>query len=159
VPHTLRREDLSFVEHAPIVLSQEVVVAAPPSRVWPALADATAWNDWFADTKDAHYTSAEPHGVGSTRHLQVKSLKVDEEVLAFDPDERFAFCVTGASVPILAAMVEVITLEPSGDGTRVVYRQALELKPWARLLAPLLRRQLTAGLRDGLAGLQRWATR
>jgi uncharacterized protein YndB with AHSA1/START domain len=155
----LRSEDLSFVERAPVVVRAEVTVPASPDAVWPAFADAPAWMDWFAGMRDAHYTSPAPHGVGSTRSVQVMGLAADETILAFEPGKRFAFRVDSANVPILNALVEVVTLEPAGAGTRVVYRQALETKGWLRLLMPLLRRQMQRGLERGLAGLGPWLAR
>ena len=152
----LRREDLSFVDRAPVVVRAETVVPASPEAVWPAFADARAWTEWFAGMKDAHYTSPEPHGVGSTRTVHVLGLEADETILAFDAGKRFAFRVDSANLPVLRALVEVVTLEPVGSTTRVVYRQALEPKPWLRLLMPLLRGQMERGLRRGLDGLGPW---
>lgn len=154
--HALRKEDLSFADRAPIRITEATVVDAPPDRVWPALADAAAWTEWFAGMKEARYTSPEPHGVGSTRFVHVKMLEVNEEILAFDVDERFAFRVVDTKFAGLAAMVEVVTLEPSGGGTRVVYTQALELQRWFVPMVPLLRRQLRGGLEAGLRGLAQW---
>lgn len=156
--YRLRAEDVSFVDRAPVVVRAETSVAASPAAVWPAFADASAWPGWFAGMKDAHYTSPEPHGVGSTRYVHVLSLEVDETILAFDVGERFAFRVDSANLPFLDALVEVITLEPIGSTTRVVYRQALEPKLWLRPLMPLLRRQMERGLRRGLGGLATWVT-
>jgi uncharacterized protein YndB with AHSA1/START domain len=156
MPYRLRTEDLSFVDRAPIVVRAETSVPASPEAVWPAFADASAWPSWFSGMKDAHYTSPAPHGVGSTRYVHVQGLRVDETILAFDVGRRFAFRVESANVPFLLALVEVITLEAVGGATRVVYRQALEPKPWLRLLAPLLRRGMERGLRRGLDGLAPW---
>jgi uncharacterized protein YndB with AHSA1/START domain len=157
---SLRREDLSFVERAPVVVRAEVSVPASPAAVWPAFADAPAWVDWFTGMQDAHYTSPAPYGVGSTRSVRVMGLVADETILAFDPGKRFAFRVDAANLPMLRALVEVVTLEADGAGTRVVYRQALEPKPWLRPLLPLLRGQMERGLRRGLDGLAPWlATR
>jgi uncharacterized protein YndB with AHSA1/START domain len=155
----LRSEDLSFVERAPVVVRAEVTVPAAPAEVWPALADAPAWVQWFAGMEDARWTSPPPYGVGSTRSVRVMGLAADETILAFDPAKRFAFRVDAANVPALAALVEEVTLEPAGAGTRVVYRQALEPKPWLRLLAPLLRRQMQRGLQRGLDGLAPWVAK
>jgi hypothetical protein len=152
----LRSEDLSFVERAPVVVHAEASVPARPAALWPALADAPAWVDWFAGAKAAHYTSPAPYGVGSTRSVQVLGLRADETVLAFDVEKRFAFRVDATNLPGLAALVEVVTLDAVGDATRVVYRQALEAKPWLRPLLPLLRRQMQRGLERGLAGLGPW---
>jgi len=156
MPYRLRSEDGSFVERAPVVVRAEVSVPASPEAVWPAFADAAAWPRWFSGMKDAHYTSPAPHGVGSTRHVEVQGLRADETILAFDVGRRFAFRVDSANVPFLRAMVEVVTLEPAGGETRVVYCQALEPKPWLRLLAPLLRSGMERGLRRGLDGLAPW---
>jgi hypothetical protein len=86
-------------------------------------------------------------------------LEADETILAFDPGKRFAFRVDATNLPALAALVEEVTLEPAGSGTRVVYRQALAPKPWLRWLAPLLRRQMQSGLQRGLAGLAPWVAK
>jgi hypothetical protein len=56
-------------------------------------------------------------------------------------------------------MVEVVTLQPAGRSTRVVYRQALDPKWWVKPLLPLVRRRLERALRQGLAGLGPWVSR
>ena len=155
--HALREEDLAFVDTAPIQVREEVVVAGTaPDVLWPALADPAAWTQWFVGMKQARYTSPEPYGVGTTRQVSVSSMKADEVVLAFDVAERFAFRVTQVNLPALRAMVEVITLEPVGDGTRVVYRQAVELEGWAKFMGSLVRRQLSGSLRKSLPKLAGW---
>ena len=156
MPFRLRSEDVSFVDRTPVVVRAETAVAASPAAVWPALADASAWTEWFTGMKAAHYTSPAPYGVGSTRRVRVLSLEADETILAFDVGERFAFRVDSTNLPLLAALVEVVTLEAVGGATRVVYRQALEPKPWLRPLMPLLRGQMERGLRRGLDGLAPW---
>ena len=153
---TLRREDLTFVDRAPLLIEQHVDLSTSPDRVWPALAEADAWTEWFAGMKVCRYTSPEPHGVGSTRAVRVKTLDVTEEILAFDEDRRFAFMVVESKTPGVAAMVEVVTLDEVAGGTRVTYRQAVEPAGWLRPLRGLLRRQLSAGLAAGLAGLGAW---
>lgn len=153
---SLRPEDLAFVERAPVVVRAEVSVPASPAAVWRAFADAPAWVDWFTGMQDAHYTSPAPYGVGSTRSVRVMGLVADETILAFDPGKCFAFRVDATNAPLLRALVEVVTLEPDGANTRVVYRQAFEAKPWLRPLLPLLRGQMERGLRRGLDGLGPW---
>jgi uncharacterized protein YndB with AHSA1/START domain len=159
VPYGLRSEDVSFVDRAPLLVRAETSVPASPEEVWPALAEASAWQEWFAGMQDARYTSPAPHGVGSKRSVRVAGLAADETVLAFDVGERFAFRVDSANLPGLNALVEVVTLEPAGAGTRVVYRQALEPKPWLRPLLLLLRRPMERALRRGLEGLGPWVAR
>ncbi len=156
--YELRKEDLSFLDTAPLQVREEATIAAAPAAVWPALADPAAWPRWFVGMKDAHATSDGPFGLGSTRAVQVATLKVNETILAFDEPERFGFRVDDSNVPALAAMVELITLEPSAGGadTIIVYRQAVELKPWARLFGSIMRRQLRDSVRASLVALPDW---
>ncbi len=152
--HRLRDEDLGFLERAPVVAQREIVIAAPPADVWPAIADVTAWVEWFKGTRAAHYTSAEPIGVGSTRFLKVFTLQVNEVLLAYEADHRYAYGVREANLPVFRAIVEELTLTPEGEGsTRVRFRQAVELAPALKLLGPVVRRQFEAALGRGLRGL------
>lgn len=154
--YSLRPEDVSFVDRAPLRVREEVIVSARPDAVWPALAEADAWPQWFAGVKAVRYTSAAPHGVGSTRSVHVGPARFDEEIMAFDPAQHFAFRVMTSNVPVFRAMVEVITLEPVGDQTRVVYRQALEPRIGFRPITAVLRTQFGRALRKGLRGLAPW---
>jgi uncharacterized protein YndB with AHSA1/START domain len=151
--HDLRREDVTFADRAPLLNEAHVDLPATPAEIWPALADAAAWTRWFRGVRVARYTTPPPHGVGAMRHVEVQRLEVDEEVIAFEPERRFAFSVRTANRAGFEAMVEVVDLEPRGDTTRVTYRQAIETAGWLRPLVPLLRRQLRRELRAGLAGL------
>jgi hypothetical protein len=158
--HRLSEVGVDFVDRAPVVVREELVLeGVTPEAVWPALADATAWVEWFDAMSEAGYTSSEPPGVGATRRVRVSMLRATEEVLALEPWSQFAFLVTEVNMPALRAMVEDVTLEPVGDGTRVVYRQGVEMEPWARPLGPLVRRQLRRGLRRSLPRLGRLAGR
>lgn len=158
MPSYLRPETLDFVERAPTVIRVELRIPATPAQVWPAFAEASAWPEWFSGLKVARYTSPPPWGVGTKRHVEVKGLVVDETLIAFDPERCYAFRVDTANLPILSALVEVITLEPAGDSTRVVYRQAFEFPWWLRPIVGLFRGQMEQGLRDGLAGLAPWVS-
>jgi hypothetical protein len=158
--HSLSEVGVDFVDRAPLVVREELVLeGVTPDVVWPALADATAWVEWFDGMTEAHYTSVGPPGAGATRRIRVSLLRVTEEVLAFESGKRFAFRVTQANVPTLRAMVEVITLELAGTGTHVVYRQGVEMERWAQPLGPLVRRQLRRSLRRSLPRLGRVAGR
>ena len=155
--HALRDEGLDFADRAPVQVREEVVVTgASPADVWPALAEPTAWTQWFAGMKETRYTSPAPYGVGTRRFVRVSSMKANEEVLAFDVAARFAFRVVDANMPALRAMVEVVTLEAVDGGTRVAYRQAIEMEPWARWLGSLARKQLSRSLKASLPKLTGW---
>jgi len=155
----LRQETIDFVDRAPVIVRAEVSVNAAPERVWNAFADAAVWPQWFVGLKTASYTTPPPWGVGTKRYVEVQGFKVDETLIAFDVARSYAFRVDSGNLPLLAALVEVITLEPDGTGTRVVYRQALEFPWWLGPLGGLLRSRLERGLQDGLAGLEPWVLR
>ncbi len=154
----LRQADLSFADTAPLRIEATRHIDAPPGAIWPAVADAETWTEWFPDLRVARYTTPPPYGVGTGRHVEVGPLKVEEVLLAFDPEERYAFCVTEINLPGVATLVERVTLSPRETGTDVTYVQALALKPWMKPMLPVLRKQLAKALKDGLAGLDRWVT-
>ena len=41
--HQLRREDVGFIDRAPIRVHASVAMASSPDKVWPLIADASAW--------------------------------------------------------------------------------------------------------------------
>lgn len=45
---------------------EEVAIAAPPSAVWPGLADIASHVDWMADAESIAFTSEQRDGVGTT---------------------------------------------------------------------------------------------
>lgn len=157
--HRLRREDMGFLDRAPIQVRSSLTMAATPEQLWPLIADAAAWTSWFNGMSEARYTSAKPHGVGSQRQVVVKGLRVTEDIVVFDAARRFAFVVIDANRPGVAAMVEEVTLEPTTGGTTVTYRQSIELAPWLRPLSPVVRKALTKAVTTSLAELARLAGR
>ncbi len=124
-----REETLDFPTRAPMVATASRQVPAPPDAVFDVLADAAGWSAWFPGLTRASWTSPEPHGVGSTRRVEVGPVAVDERFLAWDRGERFGFTFTHVSAPIARAGVEVIELDgdevPAG-ATLVTYTMALE---------------------------------
>jgi uncharacterized protein YndB with AHSA1/START domain len=152
---TLRAEGLDYAGRAPVVVEEVVELDAPIDRVWAAIYDTSAWEQWFVGMRSCRYTSPEPIGAGSKRSVRVATLKVDETMLAVDPPSRYAFRIDTANVPLFAALIEIVDLEPLADGarTRVRYRQCFELRGWAKPLAKVLVPQVAKGLRRGLAGL------
>ncbi len=154
LPYRLEPSDLSTLDTAPIRITREIVVPAPREAVWATISDAEAMPTWFAGVTRAIYTSEPPIDVGATRFIEIGRLQANEEILAFDPPERFAFRVVEVNQRGLAAMVEDIVLDPDGaDHTQLRYRQAVALRPPVKILSPLIRRQLNHGLRRGLDGL------
>jgi Polyketide cyclase / dehydrase and lipid transport len=66
-----------------------------------------------------------PNGVGAIRVLHAVGPPLREEVVTYEPPTRFAYrLLSGAPV---RDHVGTVTLQPDGDGTRVVY--ALDTTP------------------------------
>ena len=133
----LRREDLSFLDRAPVTFACEADVGSPPAAVFAALADPGTWSGWFPGVQRAWYSSPPPHGVGTVREARVGGTRWVEELIAWDADRRWAYTVTCSSVPIAWAQVEVFELERRGAATRVTWRIACEPRLPMRLGAPV----------------------
>jgi len=139
---SMRKESLSFIECAPSVHRVEAVIAAPPPAVFAALAEPRGWQHWFPNVREARYTSPPPYGVGTIREADVGGTRWVEEMIAWDADARWAWTVTGASVPFAHAQVESFELSPADGGTRVQWTVALEPRMLARLGGPLMSRTM-----------------
>ena len=140
----MRRENLAFVEHAPVLRATVAEVAAPRADVFRELVDAPGWTAWFPNVRTASYTTPPPHGRGAIRVATVAGTRWEEEVIACDDGRRFGWTVTGASVPLATAQVELFELTDSSSGTAIRWTLALEPRLVARLGArfaePAIRR-------------------
>jgi len=172
----MRKEDLSFLERAPVRHVFEHVVAAPRAAVFAAIADPAGWKHWFPGVRDARYHGAPPYGVGTVREADVSGTRWVEEMIAWEPDRRWAYSVLDASTPLAAAQVESFDLDDAPGGTRVRWTLAIEPRLVQRLaapIAPLVMRRVferaMANLEARLAGrsvaafgavdVDRWMTR
>lgn len=148
----LTPQPLEWIDHAPVRASRSRRIGQPPSVVWEAIADHAGWPQWFP-----RLVGVEPgptaDAVGGTRRVDLGLVRVEEEFLAWEPERRFAFTVTGSTRPGLVSMNEDVRLTPDGDGAcTVTYTMALEPKG-ARYVRPVLEPVLRRILRDALAGL------
>ena len=146
-----RRENLDFLERAPVRFSVERHLAASPERVFDAMADAPGWSKWFSIISRASWTSPVQGGVGSTRRVVMPGgIAVDEEFIAWDRPHRWGFQITGGNVAAFRAGVELAELEPAPDGgTNLRYSGGLELAPALRFMK--LPMSLTVGTLIGRA--------
>ncbi len=129
-------------------------IAAPPAQVWETIADHESWSEWFPPVSRVERIDS-ADAVGGHRRVHIGRVVVEEEFLAWEPDARFAFTLTGCTLPGVVSMVEDVSLAPVGDAaTEVRYTQAVQTVG-ARWSAPLLRRALPGAIDRGLAGLAR----
>jgi uncharacterized protein YndB with AHSA1/START domain len=148
----ITRQTLEWIPSAPVRITRTRRMAAPPERVWSAIADHESWSDWFpALTAVEELDPGE--GVGGRRRVHIGRLSVEEEFLVWEPDTRFAFTVTHADRRGIRSMVEDVRLTSvAGAATEVEYTQAVE-PLGSRLLAPVVARLMSRQLERGLAGL------
>src|SRR5262250_3052803 len=133
----MRKEDLTFLERAPVRHVFERVIAAPRAAVFAAIADPTGWKHWFPGVRDARYHGAPPYGVGTIREADVSGTRWIEEMIAWEPDRRWAYAVLEASTPLASAQVESFDVDDAPGGTRVRWTLAIEPRLVQRLAAPI----------------------
>jgi uncharacterized protein YndB with AHSA1/START domain len=122
-----------WIDNAPVTVERSVEIEATREQVWAYIADHEAWPDWFGAISKVEVTG-EPSGVGGARRVTIgKAPPVDEIFTAWDENERFAFAIVGSKLPFLGALAESVEIDAievaSGEtGSRVTYRQGIELK-------------------------------
>jgi len=151
---TFERVDMSFFDTAPVIVHASAVIAAPRERIFTAIAsDPAGWGRWFPWLDDSgHWTTIGDRGVGSVRVMRMFGIRFEACILAWETDERWAFRVDAAGVPLGKALAEDYLLCDEGAGTRLAWTVALHpalgLKPPVRLLRPAVQRLLdVAGTR------------
>jgi len=95
----MRKEDLSFLERAPVWRVFSAVVAAPRGDVFAAIADPGGWHAWFPGVRSARYSSAPPHGLGTIREADVSGTRWVEEMIAWEADRRWAYTSLTSAFP------------------------------------------------------------
>lgn len=159
--HRLAPTKLEFVEESEHRLVNDIVVFAPPERVFDVLTSERDMYEWLETLVEVRYTSEPPHRVGSTREVIIDllqrtprqrgpgSLAVKERILAWERGRRFAFAIDEMSIPIVGQMVEDMQLERLGPG-RTMLRYHVHYRPSfaMRAVHPLARTLFGKMFRD-----------
>jgi hypothetical protein len=155
----LEPTDLSFIERAPFKFDNEAVINASPARVFEIVSLGEGEPVWLKDYKAAHWTSAPPYGVGSTRELELKLLAVKERFVVWEPGRRLSICIEAASLPVVTAMFQDLQMEPMAQG-RTRFRWQVYYTPSVlmRLIHPLGRAIFGGIFSSSTAALARYAT-
>jgi hypothetical protein len=149
----LRKEDLSFLDRAPVVHVAEAVIAAPRRAVFGAIAEPSGWKGWFPGVRAASYTTPPPFGVGTIREANVRGSRWVEELIEWDDPARWGWTVLRASVPFAHAQVERFEVVETAAGTRVRWTLALEPRLLARLATPVTGLTVPRLLRKAMTNL------
>jgi hypothetical protein len=132
--------ELDFCERSPHRIVNEAVLGVDAASAFEMLASAEELGAWLHDFVACRWTSAPPHGVGSTRVVDLRLFRVNERFIAWRPGERLTFTLTATSLPIFTRAVEDLELSPVTAGsTRVRWTVHYELPPWMRPLNFLAR--------------------
>jgi uncharacterized protein YndB with AHSA1/START domain len=110
-------------------------IEASPDRIWPFVADITAWPRWFTEAERAEVLSGD--GAGRRQrmygHARGKATEIDSVVTAFEPPSRMrwhheAERVDGkpGSVVFARDATAEVTIAPEGSGSLVTYRLLAE---------------------------------
>ena len=144
-----------WIDSAPIVVEESIVIHAPPSDVWLEIADHASWPEWF-EALDRVEPGTTSTGVGGTRRVTAQRLAIDEEFTVWDENEHFAFAATSSKLPVLAALAESVRLEPvdGGAACKVTYRQGLQGRTGCGWLMKAIWSRAAAGLPIALNGLK-----
>jgi hypothetical protein len=107
-------------------ITTSAVAAAPIEVVWARLADINTWSEWgqWDETTRTRDGDPPPDGVGAMRRFRRGRRTHEEEVVAFEPPRRLAYEVR-SGLPVRDYHAEV-TLEPVGDGTRIVWESQFD---------------------------------
>lgn len=133
--------DTSYIDSAPHRLANVLTIDASPQRVFDIFATADHQDEWMPDFKACRWTSGEPHGIGSTREIEMKMLTVKERFLVWEPGKRLTFSIDAITVPIISQMLEDLRFESlsNGQATKLIWHVhytpalvALPIHPAAR---------------------------
>lgn len=134
-------------------------INAPVEQVWDALSAIGDIYQWNPGVQASHTTSAQAEGIGATRFCDLGgSNYLDEEVVAWQPNEKLTMRIVGTNLPFATADIR-FTLQAGADGTTVAVSPQYQLK--YGLLGNLLdilyvRRSYRRGMEALLAGLKRF---
>jgi uncharacterized protein YndB with AHSA1/START domain len=127
---TVTAENRAWIPTAPVVLTNQVAVNAPPEQVFNRLADIGAWADWCVGMNKVRIDSPAATGVGALRTVWVGRSRVQERFLEWVPAERLTFAIVSSNTPGLASMVEDWAVAPDpADRTRTILTVTIGVAP------------------------------
>ncbi len=132
-------------------------VAAPPDVVFDVLTDHRRYTEITPLRKAELEREGEPapNGVGAIRRLTAVGPPMREEVLAYEPAERFSYKLL-SGLPV-RDHVGTVELTPSGSGTKVVY--AVRTTPTLPLVGGPFLVGMKFGIKQLLGGIAKESER
>ncbi|WP_054812022.1 SRPBCC family protein [Nocardia arizonensis] len=134
--HPCEPVELDFLDTAPGRFSNSVDLAITPEQAFDVLAEAEPWPRWATVITNVTWTSPRPHGIGTTRTVDMRGGIVGEErFLAWEPGKHMAFRFEACSTAALEAFLEDYRIEPTPDGCRLTWTLANRLRGPAKLFS------------------------
>jgi carbon monoxide dehydrogenase subunit G len=118
---------LEFIDAAPFRFVSTVDLAISPEQVWEVLDDAESWPHWATAITKVTWTSPQPHGVGTTRVVNMRGgITGDEQYLVWDPFSHMAFRFNEASTGSIAAFAEDYRIVQTPTGCHLTWVMAMK---------------------------------
>ena len=108
--------------------TSSIIVDATPAQVMAVIADFTAYPEWAQGMKQAEVIEEGSDGRAEQVHFELEAAPIkDSYTLAYDWQGDSAVKWNLVEGRMLKAMEGAYELRPSGDGTEVTYRLAVEV--------------------------------
>jgi carbon monoxide dehydrogenase subunit G len=141
--HQCERVGLDFIESAPFRFVSTVDLPITPEQVFEVLDDAESWPQWATAITKVTWTSPQPHGIGTTRTVDMRGGIVgEEEFLAWKPFSHMAFRFNQASSRTIAAFAEDYRVVPTATGCTLTWVMAMKPSGWAGRIGMTLGRPI-----------------
>lgn len=133
-------------------------IPASRQRVWDIYTDWEGWTSWakLGRVRLARTGDDERNGVGAVRAIDNFGYVIEEEIIAFEPNELVRYRVVGGPIPMRDHEGEVLMAEESG-GTRVTWR--CRFRPTLPGIGPIMKRVVAGVFRHVLKRLDRQLSR
>lgn len=143
-------------------LKNQILIAAPRSAVWQALANLGALADYDPGVKAVSVVGDLTSGLGAQRKCELRPKGwFIEQVVTWEPESALAFQLQTCSLPV-ASLRHDYALTDDAGATRVeqVMTYQLKYRGVGRALDTLvMRRQWDRGIKGFLAGLKQHVER
>jgi ribosome-associated toxin RatA of RatAB toxin-antitoxin module len=108
--------------------TSSIIVNATPAQVMAVIADFEAYPEWAQGMKEAEVVEEGADGRAEQVHFELEAAPIkDSYTLAYDWQGDSAVQWNLVEGRMLKAMEGAYELRPSGDGTEVTYRLAVEV--------------------------------
>jgi uncharacterized protein YndB with AHSA1/START domain len=118
MPSTIDWPDRYRPDRTPVHVRNEIVVAAPPERVWAWLVRAPLWPTWYPNSQNVRILAGNEPTLrrGTEFAWRTFGVGIRSTVLEFQPPARIAWNAFGLGVDAYHAWL----IEPVAGGTRIL---------------------------------------